>query len=102
MFVYISNTNVLRLRGLTKESDGSLITGAAVSVSVASAAGVPLAGMVWPQAMADVGSGNYELALLFSLSWLLDTEYVATIDAVSAAGVGHWEHHFKTRRRTTS
>lgn len=102
MFVYVSNTNLLRLNDLTKESDGSAITGASVTVTVKDAAGVNLAGMAWPQAMAEVGGGDYELALPVALAWIAGAEYVATIDATSGVGVGHWEHHFKARSRTSS
>jgi hypothetical protein len=102
MFVYVSNTNLLRLRSLTKETDGSLIVGASVTVTITDAAGAQLAGMAWPQVMADGGGGNYELSLPAALTWIAEAEYTATIDATSPSGVGHWEHHFKARRRTTS
>jgi hypothetical protein len=102
VFIYLSNTNLLQLNGLKNESTDAVIAGAAVTVSIANKAGTPLAGMAWPQAMADVGSGNYELSIPPAVAWVVDTEYVATIDAVAVAGVGHWELHFKSRRRTTS
>lgn len=102
MFVYVSNTNVLRLNDLTKETDGSVITGAAVTVTVKDLAGVQLAGMAWPQAMTEIGGGDYELALPPALAWVAGTEYVATIDATSGVGVGHWSHSFKAKARTSS
>lgn len=102
MFVYVSNTNRLLLRDLTKESDGSLIVGAAVTATIKDSAGVNLVGMAWPQIMADVGGGDYELQLPSTLSWVVGTEYAAFIDATSVAGVGHWEHHFRARARITS
>lgn len=102
MLVYVSNTNVLRLNDLTKETDGSVITGAALTVTIKDLANVQLAGMAWPQVMTEVGGGDYELALPSTLSWIAGTEYIATIDATSVAGVGHWDHHFKAKNRTSS
>ena len=102
MFIYLSNTNLLQLKDLKKESTGDLLAGASVTVTVTDLAGVQLAGMAWPQAMQDVGSGDYELVLPNILSWVDATEYIAVINATTTAGVGHWELHFKSKKRTTS
>jgi hypothetical protein len=102
MPVYLSNTNLLQLKDLSKETDGSAIVGAAVAVTVNTKAGAQLAGAAWPQNMIDIGGGDYELSLPPALAWVEGGEYVAVIDATTPAGMGHWEYHFKAQRRTTS
>jgi hypothetical protein len=102
MSVYLSNTNLLRLQSLRRETDGALITGATVTVTIRDLANVQLAGVSWPQIMIDLGAGNYELSLAPTVSWVDDAEYVATIDATTPVGVGHWEYSFLANKRTAS
>lgn len=102
MFVYVSNTNLLQLSDLKKESDNSAITGATVTVTIKDAAGVNLAGVAWPQLMSEVGGGDYELSLPVALAWIAEAQYVAFVDATTPVGVGHWEHRFKAKNRTSS
>lgn len=102
MSVYLSNTNLLRLQSLRKETDQSLIVGASVTVIVTDPSGSQLAGVAWPQAMADVGGGNYELSLPSTIAWTSGAEYKATIDASTVVGVGHWEFSFLANKRTAS
>lgn len=101
MTVFVANTNVLELKGLT-----SLLTGvlpsAAVQVTIRDAAGVVQVGAGWPAfplTMPAVGGspGDYRVSFDDAVPWLRGRTYRATITV--DGGEGTWEHRFRPQER---
>lgn len=105
MTVFVANTNVLELLGLTDAVTNAAINDAIVSVIVCDNNGARIGGgdAPWPLALAYVAgsAGNYRGTLDATLRLLADTDHVAMITVTAGAGrTGYWEYKFKPTTRT--
>jgi hypothetical protein len=104
--VYVANTNVIELTGLTDAVDNTLISDAAVSFTIKDADGAEVAGQTWPAPMDAVGGtdgvpGLYRGIIEDDVEMVAGTLYVAHVEVDAGPDrVGHWEFAFtpKTRR----
>ena len=103
MSAFIANTLVLDVVGLRNELAGTPIIDATVSVTIKDAAGVEVAGAVWPMAMDYVpaSNGNYRAFLPSTLPLVAKASYIAYVDANGGLNrTGHWEFRFKPVARS--
>ena len=91
MNLYLDNSNVVELRGLTNSVTNVVDTGASVSVTILDASGASVGGQVWPVSMAHASAGTYRATLSADIEIANGKRYTARVDATgSGAEVGEW------------
>lgn len=89
--LYVDNSNVIELQGLTNTVTGVVDTGASVAVTVKDGAGVAVAGQTWPKAMSHDSAGTYRATLNSDLSLRKGGRYFGYVTATGSGGeVGNW------------
>jgi hypothetical protein len=99
--VYVANTNVIELTGLTDAVDNTLISDAAVSFTIKDADGAEVAGQTWPAPMDAVDGtdgvpGLYRGIVEDDVAMVADTQYFAHVEVNAGPDrIGHWEFAFR-------
>lgn len=90
--LYVANSNVLELQGLTNSATGVADTGATVTVTLKDRAGANVTGQSWPASLAHVSAGTYRATLENDIGITAGIKYLAVINATGSGGeIGHWE-----------
>lgn len=103
--VYVANTNVIELTGLTDAVDDTPINDATVTLTLKDADGNEVAGQTWPAPMDPVSGtdGLYRGIIEDDVEMVVGALYVAHVDVDAGPDrIGHWEFNFKARTRTGS
>lgn len=104
--VYVANTNVIELTGLTDAITEAAINDATVTVTIKDADGEEVAGQTWPAPMDAVDGtdgipGLYRGIIEDDVAMTAGTQYFAHVEVDAGPDrIGHWEFAFvpKTRR----
>lgn len=103
MSVYVSNTNVLEVRGLQEAISGDYVnSGATVTVTVVNDCGAAVSGVSWPVSMQYVAgtNGDYRAIIPSSASFSSGEVYFAEISANAGVNkIGFWRHKFRPVNR---
>lgn len=98
--IYIGNTNVIELRGLTNSVTGVLDTGASVTVTLVDLLGANVAGETWPVTATGGAGGVYTATLSEGIEVLSGRKYTAQVTAVGSGGsTGLWNCEVRARVR---
>lgn len=103
MTVFVANTNLLELLGLTDAVTGTVINDAAVTVTICDNNDKPVSGVSWPATLAYVAAsaGNYRLVIDSAAGLVADTKHVAHINVNAGTNrIGHWDFAFTPTDRT--
>lgn len=94
---FLNNDNLLQLKGLQKNSDGSYANTATVTANIKDAAGVLVTGAGSPLTLTYVAASNgvYQGTVPFAAAFADDTTYYAEITATQDALQGFWKLKFK-------
>jgi len=104
--VYVANTNVIELTGLTDAIDDTFISDATVSVTIKDADGAAVSGQTWPAPMDAVDGtdgvpGLYRGIIEDDVEMVAGTLYVAHVEVDAGPDrIGHWEFNFVPKTRT--
>lgn len=101
--IFVGNTNVIDLLGLSSEVDDAFINDASVEVTVVDESGVEVAGQSWPLAMSYLpgSDGNYRGFISDEVEFVPRDKYYARITADGGENrVGRWSFPFKPQTRT--
>lgn len=98
-YIYIDNTNVVRLVGLKNNIDDEYINDATVTVTIKTKTGEDVEGVEWPITAdyVDGSNGDYTAIIPHTLE-LIKGSYVAHVDAVGTSpnNVGNWQKPVKS------
>ena len=92
--IFVSNNNLIELRGLRDETTGDYLNAATVTVTVKDSSGNAITGDTWPKTMQYVtdSDGNYRANVSYAANLSADATYTASITADAGAGKrGQWE-----------
>lgn len=98
MSVYVSNTNILEVRGLQEAISGDYANGATVSVTIVDECGTAVSGQSWPIAMSYVSgsNGDYRATIPNTVQLTAGRTYFAQVSANAGANkIGFWRHKFR-------
>ena len=101
--VYVGNTNIIDLVGLSSEVDDAFINDADVEVTVVDEDGNEVSGQSWPLTMSYLpgSDGNYRGFISDEVSFVARDKYFANIVADGGANrVGRWSFPFRPQTRT--
>lgn len=101
--LYVDNSNVFELQGLTNSASGDFDVGATVTVTLYDRDGVAVTGQVWPATMAYVTGtyATYRATLDSNIAIVAGSKYIAAVSALGSGGeAGNWSAILvaKTRR----
>jgi hypothetical protein len=102
MSVYISNTNILEVRGLQEAISGDYVSNATVAVTVVDECGSAISGVSWPVSMQYVAgtTGDYRAVISNAAIFSPGKFYFAEISANAGVNkIGFWRHKFRAVNR---
>jgi len=101
--LFISNTNLLEIKGLRNAADLSIINDATLVATIKDKAGVPLVGENWPITLDYVAGseGVYQGLASDLLEIVLNDVYTAEITATRGGDKGFWKVPVRARNRTS-
>jgi len=91
--LYVDNSNVVELQGLTNSASGDFDVGATVTVTLYDRDGVAVTGQVWPATMAYVTGtdATYRATLESDIDIVAGRVYRAVVSATGSGGeTGKW------------
>jgi hypothetical protein len=98
--LYIDNTGVVELQGLTNTLTGEADTTATVTCTVKDLQGSAVTGRSWPATMAHVSAGTYRTTLDDGIGIVEHRPYTIEINATgSGGGVGKWQCRVTATKR---
>lgn len=102
MTAFVSNTNLLRIKGLFNVIDAAFVNDGTVTVIIKDSTGAEVAGQTWPATLdyEAASNGNYVLAIEDDVAFTADASYVAEVTAVDGSSVGFWKFPFIPETRT--
>ena len=86
MNLYLDNSNVIELRGLTNSATGVADTGATVAVTLYDPEGVAVSGGSWPLSMTHDSIGTYRATMPHDLSITKGLAYTARVSVAGSGG----------------
>ena len=98
----IANSNTLELNGLRNAVQGGFVNGATVLATLEDAAGVEVAGQVWPAQLSYVADSNgcYRVLLPHDLPLTLNKRYKLSLLVQGDGLTASWEHYIKATNRS--
>lgn len=103
MSVYISNTNILEVRGLQESISGDYVNSlSTVTVAIVDECGQPVSGASWPITMIYTPGtdGDYRAVIPSSTSFSSGEAYFAEISVNAGVNkIGFWRHKFRPVNR---
>jgi len=103
MQIFVGNTNLVELVGLTDPLTGTAIDDATVTVTVSDKDGDPIAGQSWPLTLSYVpgSAGDYRASIDAAAQLVEGQIYIVLFTATASQGVLSWSETVRAQTRSS-